>query len=314
MSSLPDIRLDGVNYGSQYFDGEWTLSIPATSCSYLFMLRKGDAYFEPSIGTPRQVHVTEGAVITIPRGQPHVWRSKPTADLGDAANEPTVRRCYALMPPGSPKPARSYSTEIFIGIAPLNAGPQITHLTDALPPYLHIPATEHGMLAHLNAIIGLIEYELSNRDSLIDPQSVLRRLSEVIAIDCARFALTHSERAMPSWIAGMNDPSITTALSLLHSNPAHNWSVDSLARRLGVSRSAFAQRFKELVGEGPMHYVARIRMQQAAREIQGGCASLSEIATALGYHSEAAFSRAFSQHMGMSPGRFRHHQMEVSTS
>lgn len=118
---------------------------------------------------------------------------------------------------------------------------------------------------------------------------------------------------MPSWIAGMNDPSIPTALSLLHSNPAHNWSVDALARRLGVSRSAFAQRFKELVGEGPMHYVARIRMQQAAREIQGGCASLSEISTALGYQSEAAFSRAFSQHMGMSPGRFRHHQLEVTT-
>jgi AraC-like DNA-binding protein len=106
----------------------------------------------------------------------------------------------------------------------------------------------------------------------------------------------------------MNDPSITTALSLLHSHPAQDWNVGSLAQRLGVSRSAFAQRFKELVGEGPMHYLARIRMQHAAREIQGGCASLTEIATALGYQSEAAFSRAFSQHMGMSPGRFRHRQ------
>lgn len=299
MSSLPDIRLDGVTYGIARFTGRWALSIPRAHNSYLCMVRKGEAWFEPSVGHPQRVHVTEGAVITVPRGQPHVWRSAPDVE------DPQRPAFYPLSLPGSEPPTNTHTVELFVGVAPLDAGPPITHLTDALPPYLHIPATEHAMLAHLKALIALIEYEISNRDSLIDSQAVLRRLSEVVAIDCARFALTRTERAMPSWLAGMTDPCITQALSLLHARPEHDWNVGSLAKQLGLSRSAFAQRFKTVVGEGPMHYLVRIRMQHAAAEIRCGRNSLHEIAVSLGYQSEAAFNRAFSQHMGMSPGRFR---------
>lgn len=298
MSSLPDIRLDGVTYGVARFAGPWMLSIPPTHNSYLCLVRRGEAWFEPSVGEPGQIHVTEGAVITIPRGQAHVWRSSPATSL------PSSSSFYPVAQADSDS-AGAHDTELFVGIAPLDPGPPITHLTDALPPYLHIPVSEHAMLAHLNALIALIEYELANRDSLIDSQAVLRRLSEVVAIDCARFALTRTDRALPSWLAGMTDPCITQALSLLHSSPSHDWNVGALAKRLGVSRSAFAQRFKAIVGEGPMHYLVRIRMQYAAAEIRGGRSSLHEIALALGYQSEAAFSRAFSQHMGLSPGRFR---------
>ncbi|MEP7244083.1 MAG: AraC family transcriptional regulator [Gammaproteobacteria bacterium] len=299
MSSLPDIRLDGVTYGVARLTHPWALSIPPTHSSYLCLVRKGEAWFEPSIGSPERVHVTEGAVITIPRGQAHVWKSAPDVP------RPTDTQFYPLVLPGEAPAGSAHNVELFVGIAPLDAGPPITHLTDALPPFLHIPSTEHAMLAHLNALIGLIEFETLNRDHLIDSQAVLRRLSEVVAIDCARFALTRTDRAMPSWIAGMTDPCITQALSLLHARPEFDWNVGSLAKHLGVSRSAFAQRFKTLVGEGPMHYLVRIRMQHAAAEIRGGRSSLHEIALALGYQSEAAFSRAFSQHMGTSPGRFR---------
>jgi AraC-like DNA-binding protein len=299
MSSLPDIRLDGVTYGVARFDGPWALSIPATQNSYFCMVRRGDAWFEPSIGHPRQVRVAEGAVITVPRGQAHVWRSRPEVD------PPHSAAFYPLVLPTPDSPPHDCMSELFIGIAPLDAGPPITHLTNALPPYLHIRETEREMLAHLNAVIRLIEYEISHEDSLIDAQSVLRRLSEVIAIDCARFALTSTERARPSWLAGMTDPLITRALSQLHAHPEHPWDVESLARQLGLGRSAFAQRFKSVVGEGPMHYLMKIRMQQAAAEIRCGGRSLHEIALALGYQSEAAFSRAFSHHMGVSPGRFR---------
>lgn len=299
MSSLPDIRLDGVTYGVARFCSPWALSIPDTHSSYLCLIRKGEAWFEPSAGEPRSVHVPEGAVITIPRGQAHVWKSSPSVP------RPGQSSFYPLALPGSVRPSEDHSVEMFVGIAPLDAGPPITHLTDALPPYLFIPASERAMVDHLKALIALIEYEIANQDYLIDSQAVLRRLSEVVAIDCARFALTRTERAMPSWLAGMTDPCITRALSLLHARPEASWDVGSLAKQLGLSRSAFAQRFKSVVGEGPMHYLVRIRMQHAAAEIRSGRSSLHEIAVALGYQSEAAFSRAFSQHMGTSPGRFR---------
>lgn len=299
MSSLPDIRLDGVTYGVVRFDGAWALSIPATQNSYFCQVRKGDAWFEPSVGHPRLVHVSEGAVITIPRGQAHVWRSAPDVEL------PPDSVFYPLELPDAECAPDHCMSELFVGIAPLDAGPPITHLTNALPPFLHIRTSECALLAHLNAVIGLIEYEISNEASLIDAQSVLRRLSEVIAIDLARFALTSTERACPSWIAGMTDPHITRALSLLHAHPEHPWDVESVAKQLGLGRSAFAQRFKSVVGEGPMHYLLKIRMQHAAAEIRGGGRSLHAIALSLGYQSEAAFSRAFSHHMGVPPGKFR---------
>lgn len=306
MSSLPDIRLDGVTYGVARFTGPWALAIPPTHNSYLCLVRRGEAWFEPSLGEPQRIHVAEGAVITIPRGQAHVWRSAPDAPL------PAASTFYPLSQPAVDS-LGAHGTEMFVGIAPLDPGPPITHLTDALPHYLHIPASEQAMLAHLNSLIALIEYELANRDSLIDSQAVLRRLSEVVAIDCARFALTRTERAMPSWLAGMTDPCITQALSLLHSSPSQAWNVGELAKQLGVSRSAFAQRFKAIVGEGPMHYLVRIRMQYAAAQIRCGRSSLQEISVALGYQSEAAFSRAFSQHMGLSPGRFRSAAISTAT-
>ena len=103
----------------------------------------------------------------------------------------------------------------------------------------------------------------------------------------------------------MMDPVITRALTLIHADPRRGWTVASLARELGLSRSAFAERFKEIIGEGPMHYLARIRIQVAAGEIRSGRSSLQEISVALGYQSEAAFCRAFSHYMGVTPGRFR---------
>lgn len=297
MSTLPDIRLDGVTYGVALLEAPWALSIPATRNSYFCLVRRGEAWFHPSVGHPRSIHVTEGAVITIPRGQAHMWSSDP--------DPRRVRECAAYPLTAPISSSQESGTEMFVGIAPLTPGPPITHLTDALPPFLHIDIGERRMLSHLNAIIALIEYEICNRDDLIDTQAVLRRLSEVVAIDCARFALTRTERAMPSWLAGMTDPTIMQALSRLHERACEQWDVSSLARQLGLSRSAFAKRFKSVVGEGPMHYLARIRIQAAAAEIRGGRSSLHEIASALGYQSEAAFSRAFSHYMGMSPGRFR---------
>lgn len=307
MNSLPDIRLDGVHYGVLRFSGPWSLSIPATGNSYFFLVRRGEARFEPSVGCPAGVRVSEGAVITIPRGQAHAWRSSSDVEL------PRRSDFYTLEPPNSIVPDRHFSTELFVGIAPLDAGPPITHLTDALPPYLHIPATESDLLGHLSTLIALIEREMANEDNLIDTQSVLRRLSELIAIDFARYALTRTERAEPSWLAGMTDPNITRALSLLHARPEHPWDVESLAKQLGLGRSAFAQKFRSIVGEGPMHYLVKIRMQHAAAKIRCGGSSLHEIALTLGYQSEAAFSRAFSHHMGISPGRFRNAQVAVST-
>jgi AraC-like DNA-binding protein len=91
----------------------------------------------------------------------------------------------------------------------------------------------------------------------------------------------------------------------LHADPAHPWTVDELAGNVGLSRSAFAQRFSDLLGQPPMQYLARWRLRAAARELRNGNRSLAEVAGTVGYDSEAAFSRAFKREFGLPPASWR---------
>lgn len=299
MTALPDIRLDGVYYGVARLKAPWAVVLPASSDSYFYFLRHGDAWFEPTEGQPATVHVAEGSVVTISRGQGHVWRSSPQAPLAKASGR------FVFGPVDPALPLSDGETEMIVGVAPRGAEPLVTHLTSALPPYLHIAPDQHALLAHLRSLVELVLYEMRNSATLIDTQSVIRRLSEIITIDCARFALTRTNRADPSWLAAMTDPVINRALNAVHAGPEKSWTVESLAKEIGIGRSAFAERFKYAVGEGPAHYLLRVRMQRAAVFIRGGGRSLQDVATAVGYRSEAAFSRAFVRHMGMTPGRYR---------
>jgi AraC-like DNA-binding protein len=106
------------------------------------------------------------------------------------------------------------------------------------------------------------------------------------------------------WLAGLRDPVVGQALAALHGNPAATWTVESLARTAGVSRSVLADRFTEMVGEPPMQYLARWRMQRASRLLLEG-EPVAGLAAAIGYESEAAFSRAFKKLVGDAPATWR---------
>jgi AraC family transcriptional regulator, alkane utilization regulator len=107
------------------------------------------------------------------------------------------------------------------------------------------------------------------------------------------------------WLAGVKDPEVGRALRLLHARPQHQWTVEDLAREVGVSRSGLAQRFAELTGEAPMRYLAGWRMQLAKHLILQADLSIAEVADRVGYESEAAFNRAFKRHVGTPPVAWR---------
>ena len=110
------------------------------------------------------------------------------------------------------------------------------------------------------------------------------------------------------WLAGLRDPIIGHALALLHDRPADSWTLERLAREIGVSRSALADRFTQFVGQPPMRYLARWRMQLATSLLCDGMAKVSAMALDVGYDSEAAFSRAFKKVVGLSPAAWRRQQ------
>jgi AraC-like DNA-binding protein len=107
------------------------------------------------------------------------------------------------------------------------------------------------------------------------------------------------------WLAGLKDPFVSRALALMHGGLTREWTVDDLGREVGLSRSALADRFTRLIGEPPMRYLARWRLQVAATQLRNSDVPLARIAQQVGYESEAAFNRAFKRNFGVPPAAWR---------
>jgi len=107
------------------------------------------------------------------------------------------------------------------------------------------------------------------------------------------------------WLAGLRDPHLSKALALIHDRPAHNWTVEALAKESALSRTVLAERFTKIVGMPPVHYLAKWRMQIASELLSAGKGNVASIAAEIGYESEAAFSRAFKKMIGVPPSAWR---------
>ena len=135
--------------------------------------------------------------------------------------------------------------------------------------------------------------------------TVLAKLSELMFVEAIRRHIESLPADQAGWLAGLRDPSVGRTLALIHSRPAHGWTVEDLARAVGVSRSLLAERFTALVGQPPMQYLGRWRLQLAGDLLRSGRQTVAAIAGDVGYDSEAAFSRAFKREMGVGPAAWR---------
>jgi AraC-like DNA-binding protein len=133
---------------------------------------------------------------------------------------------------------------------------------------------------------------------------VITRLADLLVVQAIR-AWIESEESDRGWIVALKDRDIGNAIRLLHRHPDRDWTTESLARAVHMSRAAFSRRFSALVEEGPMAYLTRWRMQLAATWLTTGEVRVADLPARLGYGSEAAFSRAFKREMGVSPGSYR---------
>ncbi|HWK96138.1 MAG TPA: AraC family transcriptional regulator [Pseudolabrys sp.] len=137
---------------------------------------------------------------------------------------------------------------------------------------------------------------------------VMSRLSETLLVEAVRqYASTLSE-AETGWLKGLKDPHIGRALALVHKDVAASWSTDMLAREVALSRSAFIERFTELVGHPPIRYLTALRMQLAKQHLAESGRPIGQLAHLVGYESEEAFGRAFKREFGISPGAWRDQQ------
>ena len=152
----------------------------------------------------------------------------------------------------------------------------------------------------------LIELALAeSREPRAGGECVRLRLSELLFVEVVRRHLATLPAGQRSWLAGLRDPVVGPALVLLHERPAHAWSLDQLAREVGTSRTVLAERFAQFVGDAPIQYLTRWRMQIAARLLGESARKVAAVALEVGYESEAAFSRAFKRAAGMPPAAWR---------
>jgi len=135
--------------------------------------------------------------------------------------------------------------------------------------------------------------------------TVLAKLSELMFVEAIRRHIESLPPEQTGWLAGLRDRFVGKTLALIHSKPAHAWTVEELAGMVGLSRSALAERFTGLMGQPPMQYLTRWRLQLAANLLRSGSRNVASVAADVGYDSEAAFSRAFKRELGMAPAAWR---------
>ncbi len=180
---------------------------------------------------------------------------------------------------------------------------ELNPLFSSLPSIMHFSASRPSGFHNLSGMLDRIAAEINQRS--LGGTYVVERLLELLCVESLR---VHLESALPSgqgWFSGLRDPVVGRAIALIHAKPGKDWSVDRLAENVAMSPSRFAARFSSALGESPMAYVAKWRMNVAGRLLNDTREPIGKIAADVGYENVPAFNRAFKKHRGMPPAAWR---------
>jgi AraC-like DNA-binding protein len=245
-------------------------------------------------GVPDPVLLDAGDCFLLPRGMPF----QLTTDLSLEPVHYTLawgRLSRTNDVPTIPEGAR-YIAGGFFGFT----GSHAEMLLHSLPPIVHIRG-ESDKAAMRWALERL-------REELRDPQPgsslIAQQLAYTMLIQALRLHLADGASAGQSWLSALSNKHMSIAIASIHDAPGHPWTLQSLAERVGMSRSVFALRFREIVGATPMEYLTRWRMLLAADRLKNSSEGLFAVAQSLGYESESAFGKAFRRVMGCSPRQY----------
>lgn len=205
--------------------------------------------------------------------------------------------------PEERQPARS--TSLICGIF-LMHNVELNPLFATFPPLLHASTIHPGGFNHLSMVLERMAEEINHQT--FGSAYVVERLLELLCAEALRAHLASVPPQATGWLNGVRDPLVGRAIAMIHAQPGERWSVKYLAERVAMSPSRFAARFVAALGESPMAYVTKWRMNVASRLLGSTQRPVSEIATDVGYENLAAFSRAFKRHIGVPPAAWRSSQ------
>jgi len=308
---LSGVKLNGAVYFTAEFSAPWGVTTPrpralagkvAPGAEHLILYHlviEGGAYVELPEG--QSLELKPGDVVVFPGADSHHMGSGRRSDRAFpnyGINAKVEARDLTPLRAGG----GGEITRFVCGY--MTCDPYVSRpILSALPPVFKVNLrTDRSGQWLENSILHLVEEAASGR---VGSEAMLAKLSEALFVDTLRrYVASLPERQM-GWLAGTRDPVVGKSLGLLHSQIAHPWTIADLAEQVGISRSALVERFTKYLGEPPMAYLTRWRLELASRMLERSSRGVADIAASVGYESEAAFNRAFKREFGVPPGRYR---------
>jgi AraC-like DNA-binding protein len=256
------------------------------------------------------LHLMPGDVVLLPTNTPHELVSSVDAQTDSLARlaadtHRTAASDMVIEGPGA-------GTRVLC--AAYDYDHEVAHpLMSQLPPVLHVPAGMPGDDGGVAATLRLLALELGGRPP--GSRAAVGRLIDVMLIHVMRaWQRIQRDDASEGWLLALRDPVLARAMNAIHQRPGEPWTTALLAREVSVSRATLARRFAHLVGQTPPEYLTRWRMDIAAQRLRDTDDTVAAIAAAVGYRSEYSFSRAFTRHRGLAPGRYRRRARTLAAS
>jgi AraC-like DNA-binding protein len=289
------MRVHSALYARLEAGAPWGLSLAGGEAARFGLVVRGSCLLEVA-GEPGPVALAAGDCYVLAHGTPYVLRDAPRTPTVSCASVVRDRIGGVVQLGGS----GAHATVLcgWFHFDKVAARP----LLDVLPLLLHMRIDA----ARAQALQGTLQLlAMETGEPGLGSSLVVSRLADILFVQAVRAYAQSLGDVEGGWLAALADPRLGPALRAMHKDIGHAWTVDSLAEAARLSRSAFALRFRQRVGEAPLEYLTRWRMFKAGHLLRQPQAATGEVATAVGYESEAAFSKAFKRVTGLTPGAWR---------
>lgn len=273
--------------------GSWGISFPEENRSMVHIVRKGSCWFKHK-SQDKAIQLNQGDLLFVAKVGGYALLDNPNTL---AQNYVQVINHFANQQITDPN-----FTSLFCGSYQVEQNINLPFFNQ-LPDFILIPAEKSLQFVKLSHLLGLIIEEDQFDD--VGYQIVQKRLLDILLIYIFRYWIQTDAGRTQGWLPAMGDVNIGQALSLLHNNPADKWNVEKLASQIGMSKTSFARKFSQLVGEPPMGYLSKWRIDVAAKLLIDSDKSAAQISSDVGYDSEYSFSRIFKKFKGLPPKQYR---------
>ena len=285
----------------------WGVHVPEGHAAF-YAVRQGEVWLTlPDLEEPVQLRA--GDVVLIPRGSGHRLQDRPSGQEFDDFNQFTG----VVGTPAVNGNGHADVTHLIFGYS-LSQGSSLNPLHANLSSLIHMNQDQYEQLQQLDGLFSMLEDEQRRRQP--GWQAIAKHLLQLMFYQSLRAFITCADRE-PGTENGssqsvVSDAAIGLVVGLLHSQPGDPWTVASLARWVNMSRSAFSERFREVVGQPPLHYLTELRMARACQMLASTDLGVKQIATMVGYESPSSFTNAFKRWNGVSPATYREHSSDKS--